>query len=153
MQTDAGRPRDARNLGNRLHRSQLVVGVHHRHQDRVPPQRPPNRIRIHDSACGHRHVRHRHTLALELRAGIHHGRMLDGGRDHVLGCTRRFRPHSAQDGEIVRFGAAAGKHHFRRIAVDQRSHLPPRDFELLFRQLAEMMDTGRVAIHFGQTGH
>ena len=78
--------------------------------------------------------------------------MLDGGGDHVL-CWPVRIAHDAEQRQVVRLGAAADKHDFLRLAADQRGHLPPRQFQALLGHLPEMMDTGRVAIHFGQTRH
>ena len=47
---------------------------------------------------------------------------------------------------IVRFGAAAGENHFRRICVNQGGDVAARSFQTLFGGLAEMVNAGGVAV-------
>ena len=67
----------------------------------------------------------------------------------VLVMTCPPRPDS-QDGHVVGLGAAAGEYDFARIAAEERRHLPPRLLQTLLGDLAEMMDTGRVAVCLGR---
>src|SRR5690348_14393445 len=53
--------------------------------------------------------------------------MLDGGANYVLALASAGAD-GAEDGEIVRFGAAAGEHDFRRLRADELSDGSSRVF-------------------------
>ena len=90
------------------------------------------------------------ALPLQLRARIQHRGMLDSGRNHVP--LRPLRvTHDAEERKIIRLRAAADEHDLLRLAADERGRLPTRHLQALLGHLPEMMDTGRVAIHFGET--
>ena len=78
--------------------------------------------------------------------------MLDRRRDHVL-LRAVHVAHNAEQRQIIGLGAAADEYDFLRLAADKRRRLPPRQLQALLGHLAEMMDTGRVTVHFGQTRH
>ncbi len=143
---------DARDFRDRLQRAEFVIGVHHSNQNRGSAQRAADIVRIDHTARADAHVGHGNALALQLRARIQHRRVLDG-RSHDMHLLTVGVEQNAEQRQIVRFSAAADKNDLLRLATDKRSRLPARHFQALLGHLPEMMDTGRVAVHFGETRH
>ncbi len=84
------------------------------------------------------------------RAGVQHRRMLNGRGHDVLLCSFRM-PHHAEKSQIIGLRAAAREHDVLRLAAHQRRRLAAGRLQPLLGQLPEMVDTGRVTVHFGQT--
>ena len=59
-----------------------------------------------------------------------------------------MRSHGSQDRQIVGLCSTAQKDHVFGIGVQQKRHLAPCNFEFLLGDLAMLMNTGRVSIHF-----
>ena len=95
MKNDTRLASDTCDLRDRLDCAQLVVGVHHRNQRCIRPQRAADLVRIHDPATAHGYISYLAALALDLRAGAEHGWMLHHGGDHMLALAG---PHGAQQG-------------------------------------------------------
>jgi len=55
---------------------------------------------------------------------------------------------NAEDGQIVGLCTAAGEDDLAGVAAETGGQLAAGGFEALFGGLSEMVDTGRVAIHF-----
>ena len=68
-------------------------------------------------------------------AGVKHGVVLDGRSDDMIAGTDQ-----TEDGQIVGFSAATGKHHFGRAASQQRSHGFTRALDGCACLLPMMMD-------------
>ena len=126
--------------------------MHHRNQNRGRSQRAADIVRIHHTARADCDVRHGDAFPLQLRARIQNRGMLDRSRDHVH-LLPVFVAQDAEQRKIIRLRAAADKHDLLRLAADERGRLPSRHFQALLGHLPEMMDTGRVAIHIGETRH
>ena len=88
VEKDAGLAGDARDLGERLHRSQLVVGVHDGDKHGLGAQGAADVAGGNQAVGGDADARHRNALAFELGAGGEHGRVLDGSGDDVLALAR-----------------------------------------------------------------
>ena len=132
-----------------LHHAGFVIGVHDRNQDGFRSQRAAHIRRIDYSIPAHAQPGHRNSFALQLRAGVQDRRVLDSTCDHVpFGGTGGA--DRTQNREIIGFGPAAGKHDFFGIAAQQHCHLAARCFEPLPCSLPEIVDTGRIAVHFAQ---
>ncbi len=148
VQQYPGRLRKARNLEDRLRRSQFVIRVHHRNQRRIRPQRATNIIRIDNPVRAHGDVAHLAPFAFDLCARPKHRRVLDGTGDHMLALAGSHRP---QQREVVSLGPTAREDNILRPAMQQRGGLPASHFEALLGHLPEMVNTGRVAVHFAET--
>ncbi len=74
---------------------------------------------------------------------LQHRRMFNGSGDRV--------PISSDTDQrqVVRLGSAAGENDLFRRRPQQRRYLTPRLIQFLPGRLAEIMDTGSVAVHFG----
>ena len=119
--------------------------MHHRNHRGRRLQRAAHVAGIDYARSADGHIRHLAAFARDLRAGAEDGWMLDGSRNHMLA---RAGPQYAQQRQVIRLRPAAYEHDLARMAVQQRGRLPPRHLQALFGQLAEMVDTGRVAIYF-----
>ena len=115
---------DLDDLGDRLHRADLVVGPHHRHQGDalgvgldgrpegvdVEPAEPVDVDQLDLGALtGQPDQRVEHGVVLDRRAQ-------DAHAARVLGPAR---PEQALDGEVVGLGAAGGEHHLARPAAQR----------------------------------
>ncbi len=111
-----------------LHHSGLVVHVHQRDEDAVRAQGVLDLSRLHDSILTRLQVSDFETLALELPAGIEHGRMLGAGGDQVPA------PHPvvacrAEQGEVIRLGGAGGPHDLLWRRADECRDLRARPLD------------------------
>ena len=79
--------------------------------------------------------------------------MLDRAGDQVTPAGRLERFGGAADREVVRLGAAAREHDFRRIAANQRGDGRSRVVQQRFGLLAEVMNARRVAELFARGRH
>src|SRR5579885_2589521 len=76
--------------------------------------------------------------------------MFDAGSDDA---ARGMRLRGARDGEVVRFGAAAGEDDLARVGAEELRHRGARLFERAACALAAMMDRGGVRrIRIAQAG-
>ena len=62
------------------------------------------------------------------------------------------RSSHALNGRIVRFGAAAGEHHFAGSAAQHLGYPLPRIVEGVTRLLPDGVDAGRIAVQLGEIG-
>ena len=73
--------------------------------------------------------------------------MLNRRGNHML-FRSVARPNCSQNREIVGLGTAAQEDQILGVRAEQSGYLAARDFELLLGNLAVVMNTGRVSIHF-----
>ena len=140
--------RDLRERGDRLDGAKLVVRVHDRHDHRVVGDELPQAIRRGDAGLIDGDERRAPPAPRERLQRVQYGLVFNGARDEVTtaGWLERVTYSSCTaDRKIVRLGAAAGEHHFRGIAVDERSDGRPRLVEHRFGLLPEVMHARRVA--------
>ena len=91
---------------NRLDRSNLIIGVHDRDQDRILPDCFSNICGIHQTVVRYRQPRNFVSLLFEVLAGMQNRMMLDLRRNDVPASgLLRFR--DTPDGEVIGLGSAA----------------------------------------------
>ena len=136
--------RNGRQLADWLNRSDLVVGVHHRHQRRLRGHGLPQPRGRDNARVVNGEERGAPAAARQRPQGVQHRFMLEGAGDQVLAPGRFTGLRNAADGEVVRFGAAGGEDHLRRVAIDQRRDRRPCLVNDGLCLLPEMMDAGGV---------
>ena len=128
-----------RDLGDRLDRADLVVGVHDRDEGRVVGEQLPDAIGRDDARLIDRDERRPPAAPGERLQRVQHGLVLDRAREQMTTAGRLERLGGAADGEVVRLGAAAREHDFGRIGIDERRHRRSGVVQDRFGLLAEMM--------------
>ena len=96
----------SRDVGDRLDRAHLVVGQHHRDQDRAVRERPLDLGRIHASVAVDGHLHDLEAELLEVVEDVADGVVLDGGGDDPV-AAGAAGPRGTLEREVVRLGAAA----------------------------------------------
>src|ERR1043165_2272053 len=95
---------DLADLANRLDRSDLIVGEHHRDEYRVGPQRFAHVFNSHNPVLVNGQTRNFPTALLQRVANAAYRWMLDRGRDDVFSMRgRRFADPANR--EVVCFGS------------------------------------------------
>ena len=115
VERDACLTSDGGDLGDRLDRSHLVVGVHDRDEDGPGCDRLPHIVRIHHPVPIHRQDRHPRAKFLQEPARVERRRMFHCSRDDMVPRVPVCEVDPL-DGMVVRLAPAAGKDHFGRIA-------------------------------------
>ena len=124
VEDDAARAADLADRREILDHADFVVDRHHRHQDRVGPQRRRQRIRIDEPVRQHVEIRRLETLALELAHRVERGLVLGLHRDDVLALVL-VEMRGALQREVDRFRRSRRPDDFLRVAVHERER-PPR---------------------------
>ena len=141
--------RDRREVGDRLDRADLVVGVHHRDDGGLARDRRGQRRRGDDAGGVDRQQRGGPPAAGECLDRVQHRLVLDAGRDDVAARRRRGgrldRFGGAAQRQVVRLGAAAGEHDLGRLAADQLGDGGSRLVEQRLRPLPEVMNARWIA--------
>ena len=116
MEVHAGFFRDGADFLDRLNRSNLIVGVHDRNQNRVGPDGAPHVAGIDNAVARNRQPRNLPTLLLEILTRVKNGMVFDPGTNDVpaLGFLRLG---NAANRKIIRFRAATDEEHLRRACV------------------------------------
>ena len=136
------------NLGNLLdglHRTDLIVDKHHRHENGFRRHGRPQGIQFHNAVVIHRQIGHRKALAFQIFHRLQHRRMLDLGRDQML--SGPLVGHGrANERQIVRFRAAGSEKdllflHFQ-VGSNDRTGVP----HVFLRVHALLMHGGRIAV-------
>jgi hypothetical protein len=137
VQEHATLARDRADLGDRLHGADLVVGEHHRDEDRLVGDGSADVFRVDHAVRVDRQVGDLVALLLEALAGVEHGLVLDLRRDDVVALVLVELCH-ALDGEVVRLGGARGEDDLLRVlGAEQRRQALTRDAHGLFGDPAE----------------
>lgn len=140
MEERAGGVRDFGHRFDVLDGAELVVGVHDGDERGVGADGVP------DSSGRDEAVRVGFDDGdVEIAAGGEDGGVLNVRGDDVA--------VYAEDGEVVRFGAAAGENDFLGRAVEEGGNLAAGAFEDLFGLLAGLMDTGGIPESIAEDGH
>ena len=144
---------DGGELGDRLDRADLVVGVHHRHEGRVVGHGLAQPVGRHDPARVERQEGRFPSALRQRLEGVEHGLVLDARRDEVPAAGNFERFGGAANGEIVGFGAAAGEDDFRRFGANQGRGCAPRVVNCRFCLLPVVMNTRRIAEKILECAH
>ena len=133
-------------LGDGLHRADLVVGEHHRDEAGVGADRGLHVLET-DHAVGV-HVEQRDLKALLLQLGerVQHGVMLELCGDQVLFALARAGAGGRDDGLVVGLAAAGGEVDLARLGVEAFRDGLARLGDRLLRSLAEGVEAGGVAV-------
>src|SRR5258707_13674301 len=142
MKVDVGIRGDAPNFFERLHRTQLVVGVHHGNQHGFLAKSAAQRLWRNDSLPVDGQVGDGCTLLLQRLARVEHSFVFDAGGDDVFevsdgkalieivaevcsptGGPGYKRGQNAKDRLVVSFPAAAGEDEFLRTRAQHRPGL------------------------------
>jgi len=126
VEEDLALPSQRADLGDRLHRADLVVDVHDRDQHRVVADRVRHLLRIETAGGVDRQVGHfGEPGALQGFAAIEHCLVLGSGGNDVPAAAGVEAEHSLNR-EIVRLGGAAGPDDVGRPRTDQLADLTAR---------------------------
>ena len=117
VEVDVGFRSDSPDLLNGLQHAGFVVCHHDGNQPGTGAQGFADVFRVNQAAPVHRNVGYFAAFALQMLAGVQDRVMLDGRADHVVA-----RPGQPEEGQIVGFGAAAGKDNLRRASPQQRGY-------------------------------
>jgi hypothetical protein len=116
---------DPRDLGDRLDRADLVVGMHHAHEDGARRERAPDIVGIDAARPVDREIGDAGALALEEAAWGQDRRVLDlTGDDLIAGFASG--EEDALERQIVGLAATAGEHHLARPTAQQRGEGLPK---------------------------
>ncbi len=142
-----------RQFGDRLHDTDLVVGLHHRYQHSVVAQRRSQLIHADHALLVHAQCRKlQEPFVLESAAGIEHGPVFGRHGDHVAP-TLTQKGQGAFYGEVVGLGGAAGKQYLARLGADKIGHSFPGGFNQRIGLPAQAVTaTGRVAVDPAERG-
>ena len=129
----------------------FVIDVHHGDERGIGAESAGDVGGIDHTVGGDGDIGDRCTFALQLRAGLKDTRVLDTRRDDVVAGGEAVAK-GAEEREVIGLGAAAGENDFLRIAMEERGHLAAGHLQALPGDLAAIMDTGSVAVHFACDG-
>ena len=136
----------ARELGDRLNRADLVVGVHHRDERRVVgdglARRGPATTTPDWSTGTQRRRQPRRASAFSVLSTASCSMALATRWRRPVGSSASAAPRIAK---LSGFGAAAGEDDLGRIGVDERGHRRSRLVERRLGLLAEVVHARRVA--------
>ena len=142
-------------VGDGEYRADLVVGVHHRDQDRLFRARLCHSFGRDAPLAVARHIRHRQPFhLLEGFQALLDGRVLDVGRNHMRqwrrGVAGRAPPlllrfERADDGMVVRLAAACREDDFILLSADQRGNTRTSGVHSGSTRPSERVTAGRIA--------
>ena len=135
--------RDARELGDRLHRADDVVGEHDGGQPRVVAERLLVGVQVDHAVAVHRHEVDGPAQAVEGARGLHDGRVLDRAHDEVAGLEAC---EVAEQGEVVGLGAAGGEDDLLVAGAERGGDLGARLLDGRARLPPQPVQLGRVAV-------
>ncbi len=105
--------------GDRLDRPDLVVGQHHRHQDRPVGQRRLELVRVDAAIAVDRQLDDLEPELLQVAERVPDGVVLHRRRDDPV-AVRLSGPGRALQGEVVGLGAAGGEDDLASLRVESR---------------------------------
>ena len=141
----AARVRDPREIGHRLHRPDLVVGVHHRDERGLVGQRRLEGLRRDDAGRVDREQGRRPAAARERLERGEDGFVLDRAGDQVPASGDLERLGDTPDRKIVRLGSAAREDDLGHFGLQEVRDRRPRVVQDALGPLAEVVDARRVA--------
>ena len=145
VEADAMLVGNFRDVGDRLNRADLVVGVHDADQAGVGCDRLADIIGIDEAGAIDWNITHGHAKLGEMVAWLQRRRVLDLRRDDVRWTLVR-RAAYALERKVVRFAAATCENDLVRRAAEQRRDLPSRVFQCGFGRRRCPMATGRISV-------
>ena len=137
--------RDVGQLRDRLHRADLVVGVHHGDERRVAGDGRLQSRRLDDAGRPGRQQRRRPAPPGQRLQRVENRFVLDRGGDEVTASVRRRRLGDAADRQVVGFRSAAREDDVAGPGAEELRHRRARVVERRLGRLAERVDAGRVA--------
>ena len=135
---------DGADLADGLYRSDLVVGVHDRDENRLLGDRLTNIIGIDEAGGVYGEIGQLEAVVFEELRGVQDSVMLDGGGDYVIALLL-IRQADSDEGLVVGLSAAAGEDDLFRQRANQCGDLLTRALHALARRLARGMEARRVA--------
>ena len=108
--------------GNILDHADLVVHIHHRHENGIGADRGLELVQVDQSVRFRGQIGRAKTLPFQLAHGIEYGFVLGLHGDDVFALAR-VKIGRALQRQIVRFGRAGSPHDLFRVGVDQRRDL------------------------------
>ena len=143
---------DFADLLQRVDGPDLVVGRHQGHQDGLVGDGVGQLIEVNRAVLVHRQEGHLEPPLLQHVAGVQNRLVLDLAGDDVVALFLEEFRHAGQ-GQVVRFGRAAGQDDLLFGRADQRGDLPPRLLYAFLRFPPEgVVAAGRVAELIGEVG-
>ena len=153
-----GEPADRLDVGDG---AELVVDVHQRHENRVVAQRRLHQPGGDQTVGAGLDAGDLEPLALEVKARVEDGLVLDGRGDDVA-APAAASGDSALDGEVVRLGGPRGPDDLARVGVDEVGDVAPRLLDRVLgvapeavlprRGVAEDAAGPEVAVHHRHDG-
>jgi uncharacterized protein (TIGR02271 family) len=129
-------------IGYRLDGSGFVVRQHHRYQPRLRPQQGGQCLGPDDAGAVHRQIIDAEADFFQTAQRLGNGRMFDGTGGDVAGRVAG----EAEDGEVVRLGAAAGEDHLIGAGAEEGGDALAGVLQRLAGAAAGAVGTGRVAV-------
>jgi hypothetical protein len=145
VQQDAALASQACDLGNRLQRAHLVVGVHHRDQGRVGPDRCGQLLGGDATEPVDGQHSQRPTLIAQVERRCHDRGMFDRA-DHQVALVRLQCARHTQQRQVVGLGRAARERDLLGPRADQCSHLFARPGNSLRGASTEGVGAGGIAV-------
>ncbi len=140
---------DAPDFGDGLDGAELVIRVHHGDENGFGAKRAAHILGIDNAVTGDREPGDFDALLFESFDGVEDGVVLDGRADDVL-FFAAHRGDEAENGEIVRLRAAAGKYNFGWLCANERGDGLARGFDGTAGVLAGGMNRAGVAVAFSE---
>ena len=134
-------------LRSRFHRTDLIVGVHDRHEDRIGPNALLQVLHPHPSGTIHRKICHTESLLFQIFHCFEHRRMLYSGSDQMRAVSSVCHRHSDQR-QIIRLRPAGSKNNLLFIYLQQSGNLLFCLLYILFGLYALKVHTGRIPVIF-----
>ena len=144
-------------LPHRLHGSGFIVGVHDRDQRGRRPQDLLQFAQHHNAIGVDWKPGYFGALTFQLCTGIQYRGVFNRAGDDVLSdsSSRACKGLAPRCRSMARLSDSVPplvKNNFAGVAPDPPGNVSARRFQPLFSRLSEMMDTGRVARNFDQSG-
>ena len=139
-------------LRDGLDRADLVVGIHHRDEAGVRPQRLLDILHRDEAVFVYLQKRYLKALLFQPRKRVQNRVMLERGRDDVLFALPRTEHRGRDERHIVRLAAAGGEGQLPRLAAELPGDRLPRGIERLCRLLPCAVQAGGVAVDLRQIG-